>query len=91
MRRESVRIGLWHNLAGGVIDEDALDRVTPENHGDCAVTLLHEIAKHDHEECGGADVETLMKRLASHAIKVPAFEIASNLVEGCESCRQRAE
>ena len=56
MPGEGVHILLWHDLTGGVFDEDALDCTTPKSRGDGAVTLLHKITKHRNEERGGTDV-----------------------------------
>ena len=78
---EGVRVGLWHDLAGCVFNEDALDSAAADRCGGGAVALLHEIAKDRHEKGGGADVEVLVQGLACHAWMVPVLEVACDLVQ----------
>jgi hypothetical protein len=81
VRGECVRVGLWHDLAGSVFNEDALDSAATDRRGGGAVALFHEIPENRHEEGGGADVETLVKGLARHAWMVPVLEVACDLVQ----------
>ena len=91
MRGEGVRIGLWHDLAGYVFNEDALDCAAVDRRGGSAVALLHQIAKYPHEKGRGADVEALVKGLADHSRMVPVLEVARDLVQGRQSGGHGAE
>ena len=42
---KGVRVGLWHDLAGSVFNEDALGPAILDRSGSVAVALLHEIAR----------------------------------------------
>ena len=81
MPGKCVCVRLRHDLAGGVVNEDALNRASPDSSSNGAVALFHEIAKNRHEESGGADVETLVKGLARHARMAPILEVAYDLVQ----------
>ena len=81
MRGECVCVRLWHDLAGSIFNEDALDFAAPDRRGGGAVALFHEIPKNRHEKSGEADVEALVKGLARHARMVPVLEVAGDLVQ----------
>ena len=50
-----VRVRLGHDLAGSVLNEDALDSAATDRSGGDDVELFHEIPKNRHEESGGAE------------------------------------
>ena len=91
VRGEGVRVGLWHDLAGSVFNEDALNSAAPDGSGGGAIALFHEITKNSHEEGGGAGVEALVKGLACHARMVPVLEVACDLVQRRQSGDHGAE
>ena len=79
---KGLRVGLGHDMATGVLDDDASDRGGLQHLGGGLEALHHEIAEDGHEKAGGPDVETLVKRLAEHRGGNPVLEIADNLIEG---------
>ena len=78
---ECLRIGLWHDLARNILNENALDCGAPNDSGNGTIALLHEITENSHGEGGGADVEVLVKGLACHAEVISVLEVACDLVE----------
>lgn len=74
MSRKCLRIGLWHDPARSIFNENTLDCGTPNDSGDGTVALLHEITKNSHGEGGEADVEVLV----CHAELASSLTLSSN-------------
>ena len=88
-----LRVGLRHHLSAGILDDDAPDRGGLQRLGGWLEALRHEIAEDAHEKGGGADVDSLVERLAEHRGGDPVLEIAADLVErghpGGDGAQQR--
>lgn len=80
VHRVILRVGLRHDLAGGVFNEDALDSAAPDCSGGGGIALFYQIAKNRHKESCGADVEMHVKGLARHAKMAPVLDVDYVLV-----------
>ena len=79
---KALRVGLGHDMAAGILKNDAQDRGGLKHRGGRLEALHHEIAEDGHHKGGGPDVEALMKRLAEHRGGNAVLEIADDLIEG---------